>query len=279
MVDEPPIKTLVLGSEGQLGEYVVKALHASGPTVAVYRYDIDRGKHFDLRKYQNQRLEDAIQWADFVYFLAFDVGGSSYLANRQFSYEYLDNNVKIMHNTFTELEESGTPFLFTSSQMSNMTESPYGTLKNLGEHYTKALGGINVRLWNVYGKETVAEKFHVITDFINSASEHGEIHMRTNGMEERQFLYGSNAAQALLTLAELHGHLNPQITFDVTSFEWVSILQIAGIIANLTPHEVTIIPGDISDHTQTLKNEPTPTILPFWEPTTSLTDGIRTLMP
>ena len=71
-----------------------------------------------------------------------------------------------MKNTFGELRRTKTPFVFASSQMYNM-DNVYGTLKFLGEHYTRILGGLSVRFWNVYGPEEINEKSHVIPDFID----------------------------------------------------------------------------------------------------------------
>ena len=50
--------------------------------------------------------------------------------------------------------------------MSNMSYSPYGLLKNIGEKYTEILGGLVVKFLNVYGIEKDLKKSHVITDFI-----------------------------------------------------------------------------------------------------------------
>ena len=58
-----------------------------------------------------------------------------------------------MENTFTMVKKFKKPFLFASSQMSNMTYSNYGILKNLGEKYSQILDGLVVKFWNVYGIE------------------------------------------------------------------------------------------------------------------------------
>jgi hypothetical protein len=42
--------------------------------------------------------------------------------------------------------------------MSNMSYSPYGVLKNVGELYTKSLNGLIVKFWNVYGIEKTMKK-------------------------------------------------------------------------------------------------------------------------
>ena len=58
-----------------------------------------------------------------------------------------------MANAFGLIEKYKKPFVFASSQMSNMSYSPYGVLKRVGELYTKSLGGLIVKFWNVYGIE------------------------------------------------------------------------------------------------------------------------------
>ena len=43
--------------------------------------------------------------------------------------------------------------------MSNMTHSPYGILKSIGETYTRALKGLIVKFWNVYGSNMILKNF------------------------------------------------------------------------------------------------------------------------
>ena len=62
--------------------------------------------------------------------------------------------MRIMSNTFELINKFKKPFIFASSQMSEMGYSSYGMLKALGEKITKVLGGLVVRFWNVYGYET-----------------------------------------------------------------------------------------------------------------------------
>ena len=84
--------------------------------------------------------------------------------------------------------------------MAEMSHSSYGMLKALGEKMSRDINGLVVKFWNVYGKEHDEEKSHVITDFIKMAKEEGEIKMRTDGTESRQFLYADDACEALLIL-------------------------------------------------------------------------------
>lgn len=267
------MNNLILGGNGLIGQALMRALPAAGVNMS---FDLDNGPEYDLRT-PNELLAKRVEEADFVYFLAFDVGGSSYLASHQYSYEFLENNAQIMSNTFRTLKEASTPFLFASSQMSNMTTSPYGVLKNVGEHYTRSLGGINVRLWNVYGRETDPDKFHVITDFINKART-GHIQIVTDGQEVRQFLHADDCARALIKLAAHHDELDLNEFYDVTSFNWVSILDLAHRVARAVGSEVTVAAGQEPDTLQTKRNEPTTAIMPYWYPKIHLDEGIKILI-
>jgi len=153
----------ILGSAGQIGAYLSEYLKDKGHHVS--NVDIVNGPQFDLRVTPNTVVENAIQYADFVFFLAFDVGGSRYLKKYQHTFEFVNNNTRMMANTFRLLEKHKKRFIFASSQMSNMSYSPYGVMKRVGELHTTALKGLTVKFWNVYGIEKDMEKAHVITDF------------------------------------------------------------------------------------------------------------------
>src|SRR5690606_9391735 len=153
--------------------------------------------------------------------------------------------------------------VFASSQMSNMIHSPYGVSKRVGEFYTTSLGGINVRFWNVFGNETDPEKFHVVTDFLNQARAGDPVRMLTDGREARQMLPADDAAAALIALMENADDLERSLCYDITSFEWVTIREIGGLIAWM--YAVNCIPGRASDEVQLdTRNEPTKHILSYW---------------
>jgi nucleoside-diphosphate-sugar epimerase len=174
---------LVLGSRGQIGSSLTSYLRAAGHEVI--EFDIRDGEEFDLRSH-NIKLEEALNRCDFVFFLAWDVGGSVYLAQYQDTYDFMMNNVSIIRHTFDSIKKSGKPFVFASSQMANMSYSTYGITKSIAEKITNALGGLVVKFWNVYGHETDPQKTHVVTDFIDMAMTTGKIKMRTDGTEVRQ---------------------------------------------------------------------------------------------
>lgn len=268
------VKVVVLGSSGQIGSALCRHLEACGHSV--FHSDIEEGAFYDMSNAETLPfLKDQLEWADFVFFLAFDVGGSRYLAEHQKSVDFLSTNVRIMDNFATAMQkaQSAPDFLFASSQMSNMLHSQYGVLKRLGEFYTTALGGINVRFWNVFGNEHVPEKFHVVTDFINTARQRQPIVMRTDGREVRQMLHADDAAVALRVLLDRARELDRSKYFDVTSFEWVTIKEIGDYIAQV--YEVSCHRGEKTDDVQLdARNEPTDEIKKYWTPDLPLEEGI-----
>ena len=147
---------LVLGSSGQVGAYLTEYLRGKGHMVK--EFDKNNGEHEDLGKIPNPFLEKCIMDCDFCFFLAFDVGGSRYLKKYQHTFNFIDNNARLMANTFGLLSKYKKKFVFASSQMSNMSYSPYGVMKRVGELYTKSLGGKIVHFWNVYGIEKDMDK-------------------------------------------------------------------------------------------------------------------------
>ena len=175
-------------------------------------------------------MHRAIQSSDFVFVLAFDVGGSRYLKKYQHTFDFVNNNARLMVNIFGLIEKYKKPFVFASSQMSNMSHSPYGVLKRVGELYTQTLKGLTVKFWNVYGIENDHEKAHVITDFIRKGFEEGDFEMMTDGTEERQFLYAEDCCEALETIMDSYSDFKPTDPLHVTSFNSHSIKYVAETI-------------------------------------------------
>ncbi len=268
------MKHLILGSSGQIGAHLVKYLQDKGEQVT--EYDIEYKEWQDLREAYNPTLESYIDTCDIVHFLAFDVGGAKYLEENQDKHQFIVNNMRIMTNTFELLKNYNKPFIFASSQMAEMGYSSYGMLKSLGEKMTRDLGGLVVKFWNVYGFETDPEKSHVITDFIKMAKHDGIIKMRTDGTESRQFLYADDACEALLILAKKYKKLDKTKEYSITNFEWNKVYEIADILDVLSSCKV--IPADRKDETQrNAMNEPDPYIEKYWQPRTSLKEGIMKL--
>jgi nucleoside-diphosphate-sugar epimerase len=268
----------ILGSAGQIGAYLSGYLKDKGHHVT--NVDIVNGVQFDLRATPNTIVENAIQYADFVFFLAFDVGGSRYLKKYQHTFEFVNNNTRMMANTFRLLGKFKKRFVFASSQMSNMSYSPYGVMKRVGELHTTALKGLTVKFWNVYGIENDIEKAHVITDFIRKGFEEGQFEMMTDGTEERQFLYAEDCCEALETVMENYTDFKPEDPLHITSFRSETIKQVASIIKGCFAidgnYDVEIKPGLAKDSVQMDKrNEADNYILNWWVPKTTIDVGIR----
>ena len=268
----------ILGSAGQIGAYLSDYLKDKGHHVS--NVDIVNGVQFDLRVTPSTVIENAIQYADFVFFLAFDVGGSRYLKKYQHTFEFVNNNTRMMANTFRLLGKYKKRFVFASSQMSNMSYSPYGVMKRVGELHTTALKGLTVKFWNVYGIEKDMEKAHVITDFIRKGFEDGQFEMMTDGTEERQFLYAEDCCEALETVMENYTDFKPEDPLHITSFRSETIKEVASIIKGCFAidgnYDIEIKPGLAKDSIQMDKrNEANNYILNWWVPKTTIDVGIR----
>ena len=270
-------KILILGSSGQVGAYLTDYLSRMGNEVL--EFDITNGSDQDMTMIPNGELEAKIYMADFVYFLAFDVGGSHYLKKYQHTFKFIDNNTRLMANAFGLIEKYNKPFVFASSQMSNMSYSPYGVLKRVGELYTRSLGGLIVKFWNVYGIEKDMDKAHVITDFIRKGFESGDIDMMTDGTEAREFLYAEDCCEALETVMQSYAKLTSDDELHITTGVYTTVLEIASEIKSLFSSigkEITITPAQSKDEVQKdLRNEPDLYINEFWKHKTSVPDGLK----
>ena len=262
----------VLGSSGQIGTYLIEYLRNAGHLVT--GYDIIPNLKTTAREVDLRCNKIDLSQYDFVYFLAFDVGGSTYLNTYQHTSTFMNNNMYIMANIFDELQRTKVPFMFTSSQMANMSHSPYGLLKHIGELNTKSLGGLVTKFWNVYGIENDPEKAHVITDFINKAKR-GRIDMMTDGTEARQFLYAEDCCECLDILVSKYDEIDRDQELHITNFQWHTILEVATLISHHFP-DCKIEPSAQKDIVQQdVRNEPNNYVLDHWKPKTSLVTGIE----
>jgi len=271
------MKITVLGSSGQIGAYLTEYLRDKGHTV--HEFDVVNGEHQDMTTIPNAELHRVIMDSDFVFFLAFDVGGSRYLKKYQHTFQFIDNNARLMANAFGLLKKYNKKFVFASSQMSNMSYSPYGVLKNVGELYTKSLNGLIVKFWNVYGIEKDHEKAHVITDFIRKGFETGVIDMLTDGQEQRDFLYAEDCCEALEAVMENYTDFTSEDNLHITSFHYTKIIDIASIICGqfniIGKYDVTIKPSEEKDSVQLDKRNQADTyISKWWMPKTTIEQGI-----
>ena len=272
------MKITVLGSSGQIGSYLTEYLKSKN--YFVREFDIVNSQDQDMTHIPNVYLRNAIMDSDFVFFLAFDVGGSHYLKKYQNTFKFINNNTRMMANVFGYLEQYQVPFIFASSQMSNMSYSPYGVMKRVGELYTKSLNGLIVKFWNVYGIEKDMEKAHVITDFIHKGFKTGVIDMMTDGKEMRDFLYAEDCCEGLEAIMNNYQDLSSDDELHITTGIYTSILEIADEIKKLFSNigkDVIIKPAQSKDEVQRdARNIADPFINErFWQAKTSVQDGLK----
>jgi nucleoside-diphosphate-sugar epimerase len=274
-------KVLILGSEGQIGSHL--KMYLKKKNYSVYEFDITNSQKQDLRIFNNLNCKKLIKKVDFIFFLAFDVGGSRYLKKYQNTYDFVSNNIKLMSNTFELIKKYKKKFIFASSQMSNMTYSNYGILKNIGERYSELLNGIVVKFWNVYGIEKDLTKSHVITDFIIKGIKNKKIDMLTNGKEVRDFLYAEDCCNGLEIIMKKFNQIKKsKKSIDLTTGRYTSILNIAKIIKKILNEKkirVIIKPSSNVDTVQkNKKNLPNKFFFKFWKPKYTLENGIREII-
>lgn len=270
---------LILGSEGQVGSGLKEVLTKF--RVPFNRFDITLDESHDLTDISNNLLKNYTQRASYVVFLAYDVGGSGYLKKYENTFKFIENNMKIMTNVFSVLNESKIPFIFASSQMSNMNFSTYGVLKAIGEKASHSLNGKVIKFWNVYGEEKDFNKNHVITDFIDSAIKYKKIECRTDGTEVRQFLHSFDAGMAIKEI--IFNDMMTDNEYHITSFNDTKIMDLTQIIKEIFIEQYNI-KIDISfsnkkDEVQFDKrNSPENKILKYWQPNIELKEGLKIII-
>ena len=122
------MKVLILGSNGQIGAYLTEYLKEKGHDVR--EFDVSNGEEQDLTTIPNPQLHAAIMTADFVYFLAFDVGGSHYLKKYQHTFGFIDNNTRMMANAFEYIQK----YLIRSTFISVRAQKQRSLLQHIHDH-------------------------------------------------------------------------------------------------------------------------------------------------
>lgn len=259
-------KNLVLGSSGIVGKSFCDFLTSQGEEVVPF--DIKRSKEEDARF-----AKLPLDGIDRVYFFAWDVGGSKYLFRKDSLIHQLEWNMKLLENVMQQLQASSVPFFFISSQFSEEWGTPYGATKRLGEIWTRLIPhGYWARQWNIYGVvEDVNERSHVIGDFIYQALTTGEIRMLTNGKEMRQFVHIDDS---MLAYYKIMNEKIKRDIYDISSFRWTSIREVANIVASLT--EAKVIAGDKQGFSHI--DLPTHDKIPGWEAKINLEEGIKRMV-
>ena len=103
----------------------------------------------------------------------------------------------------------------------------------------------------------------------------GKIFMRTDGTESRQFLFAEDCSEALEIVMNNYGEIDREKSLDITNFEWTTINKVAEIISNI--QKCDVISGKLVDLQKDKQNEPSEYILNYWNPKTSLEEGIKNI--
>ena len=257
------MKNLIIGSEGFVGTRLCLYLEALGEEV--FKFDSKRGLNEDAR-YNSLPLSGI----DRVYFLAWDVGGSKYLYEKNTQLNQINDNCLLLSNVMRQIHQFGTPFVFVSTQLAEKSNMAYGVTKKLGELWTEAQSGLCLRLWNVYGPvKEPGLRSHVIEDLVFQAVKNKKINLLTNGEETRQFIHVDDVCRAF----HLGLESGKKGLYDVSTYEWTKVKDVAEIIANITGSEIVVGNEKGVDFPTT-----TVGILPNWEHKISLKDGIERLV-
>lgn len=273
-------KILILGSSGMIGSYL--SIHLK-KKFNILHFDLLNSKNQDLRIFNNKNLIKKIRQSHFVFFLAFDIGGSKYLRKYQDSFNFINNNLKIMINTFEVINKFKKKFIFATSAMSDFHFSSYGNLKLIGEKYTNSIGGISVKLWNVYGYERQnSEKMHVINDFIRKGLNNRKIVSITTGNESRDFLFIDDCVKAFEIIMINYDKLIQFKIIDVAYNKFVKIRRVANIIKNIflkNNKSIKLIfsKKNIDETHKNIRNKPNLLFKKLWRPRTTLEEGINTI--
>ncbi|PIR87258.1 MAG: hypothetical protein COU11_01360 [Candidatus Harrisonbacteria bacterium CG10_big_fil_rev_8_21_14_0_10_49_15] len=212
-------KNLVLG-KGFIGSYLAKHLRDSGEEVRV----LARDGGVDLRQAENQQA--SFEWADRVWFVAWDVGVWKKDTPPSYEADILESNLQLCRSVFRVLEKTKKPFLFVSSQASLFPDlMTLGVTKKVGELWTKILGGQIARFWNVYGWEPVGEKSHLIPDLVWNGLQGEKIQLRSSGEETRQFVYVQDAVEALVYQFD-----SGQEVAEIVSGTWTPVREVARLV-------------------------------------------------
>jgi nucleoside-diphosphate-sugar epimerase len=217
-------KNLVLGGAGTIGTALCNYLHKMGEDVV--SLDIKEG--FDLRIDPLSPYKEV----DYVWFLAWEVGGAKYLGNEKYLVDIIKKNTIICEKVFQFLEDTKLPFMFASSQLA-AADTPYGVTKLLGEEWSRILNGQICRFWNVYGWEEPGEKSHVIPDLILQAITQGKIELLTDGQEQRQFIFMDDCVENMYAIRQAGA-----TRVDITDRNWVTVEHVASQIAAI--HKVPL---------------------------------------
>lgn len=157
------------------------------------------------------------------------------------------------------------PLVFSSSSSAVNPISVYGRTKLAGEEQVTHIGGVSLRLANVYGGINFEKKDTVITRFVAKKRRGKKAVIYGNGLQTRDFVHVQDVCEALLYAV----NAEPKV-YEVSTGKTTSINRLAELFGlNVEYHQNR--KGDIYQVRSSAMNW-----LPTWYPKVDLKEWIKT---
>lgn len=286
-------KVLVVGGNGYLGSFLVKALQKEGANVFVASLDCETiANNYQLNITDFEAVKNVLQeiQPDIVYHLAANIS-----RNRDFGiFEGMSKiNVQGTLNVLRALTNTGAHFIFTStSEVYGNNDSPFHEkqfpkpvspysltkynaemlIQTYGENHQQKY--TNLRVFNFYG-ENMPQQFF-IPQMIQSLKK-GEDFLMTKGEQVRDFLYVGDVVKAMILTAKNTNSFGE--TFNVCSGLGTQLAELATEVNKKMETEAKIVLGALPYRENEVwemigDNSKIKNCIGF-EPTTSLEQGMQ----
>lgn len=150
----------------------------------------------------------------------------------------------------------------------------YAAIKRLGESYLAAVMppglGRAVRFWNVYGREPISARSHVLADWAAQCARGGAIRSATDALERRQFLHVDDAAAAMIAawqhwdeaFAQRGSNSGSGVSsagppaLDISSGVWASLRDVAALMSDVATSGLGLPPCPLLPHSRAAAPRP-----------------------